>query len=516
MRIILKTGLPILIVVIFVFLPFLANSDLLLNRNNDLTEFFWPLFYYLKQNLILNQQIPSTNQLWFAGTPLLSDPQNPIWYIPNLIFLTLSIDQAIVASLFAHCLFGAIGIFFLSKKVFRFSLRTNILITALFILSPVFFSFLEAGHWGLAIAWNWLPYFLLSAYTIATKPTWKMILLFATSASSLYFNHILTAIVVAIPVGIFWLVKRKFKYTFLAAGLAFILILPAFYYQMSWQGQTTRQLLLNSPETFPIWRGKSDFLKTLFIFNPATEKAITFGIVPSLIAFLGFLKLKLRNKLLLLLLFLILSLIILNNVSPLYQILIKFKPFVLMRVAIRVWPIAFFPLLFLFGKEIDKLPNKVGLILGSLAIINSALISYSYLTKPVFSRENIPQQIYEIFEKDKSDYRVFCLTRCIPQKEAAIRNLKLVEGYGTLQEKEYFEKMQQALNSKWDKYTLSVPPFDVYLYQKPQPNAKILSELGTKYVISKYELIDTSFLKLKELDGYIVYKNNLFNPYIKQ
>ena len=128
-----------------------------------------------------------------------------------------------------------------------------------------------------------------------------------------------------------------------------------------------------------------------------------------------------------------------------------------------------------------------------------------YFSKPVSPRENIPQQIYEILEKDKSDFRIFCLTRCIPQKEAAIRNLKLVEGYGTLQEKSYFEKMQKILNSKWDKYTLSVPPFDVYLYQKPQPNAKLLSEMGTKYVIAKYTLIDSKFRLLGKFSEYHLY-----------
>ncbi|MEK7497553.1 MAG: hypothetical protein AAB656_01395 [Patescibacteria group bacterium] len=505
MRIILKIGLPILIAVIFVFLPVFVNSDLLLNRNNDLTEFFWPIFYYLKENILVNNRIPVTNEMWFAGTPLISDPQNPIWYLPNLIFLSLPIDTAIITSLFIHSLFGTIGMYLASRKVFNFTEKTSVLLAVLFIFSPIFFSFLEAGHWGLAIAWNWLPYFLLSSYILITKPSWKIILLFATSASSLYFNHVLTAIIAAIPVGIFWLYKKKFKYTTLASILAFVFILPAFYYQMSWQGQTTRDLLLTNPETFPIWRGKIEFLRTLFIFNPATEKAITFGIIPTILAFFGFLKLKLKNKLILASLLLILLLIALNNVSPIYQLLINLNPFILMRVAIRVWFIAFFPLLFLIGFAIESLPKRIGIILGSLAIINSIQIGYLYFSKPVSPRENIPQQIYEILEKDKSDFRIFCLTRCIPQKEAAIRNLKLVEGYGTLQEKSYFEKMQKILNSKWDKYTLSVPPFDVYLYQKPQPNAKLLSEMGTKYVIVKYTLIDSKFRLLGKFSEYHLY-----------
>lgn len=446
--------------------------------------------------------------MWFAGTPLLPDPQNPIWYLPNLIFLSLPIDTAIIVSLIIHSLFGTMGMYLLSRKVFNFSKIVSSLTAALFILSPVFFSFLEAGHWGLAIAWNWIPYFLLSSYMLVTKPNWKMILLFAVSASSIYFNHILTAIIIAIPVGLFWLYKRRLAYPILACALAFIVIFPAFYYQLSWQGQTTRNLLLENPETFPIWRGKRDFLKTIFIFNPETEKAITFGVIPSILAFLGFLKLKTKHKLFLGSTFLLLLLIILNNVSPLYPILIKLGPFVLMRVTTRVWPIVFFPLIFLSGYSLEKLPKKLLLMVGLLAVTNSTLIGYSYLIKPISQRENIPQQIYEILERDKTDFRVFCITRCIPQKEAAIRNLKLVEGYGTLQSKDYFEKMQKLLNSRWDKYTLPVPPFDVYLYQEPQPNARLLSQIGGKYIISKYKLRDRNLFLLENVDEYNLYYIN--------
>lgn len=515
MRIILKTGLPILIAVTFVFLPFLANSNLLLNRNNDLTEFFWPLFYYLKENILVFHQIPATNEMWFAGTPLLADPQNPFWYIPNFIFLTLPIDTAIVVSLYLHSILGTIGMYLVSRKIFAFSKRTSLLTAFLFILSPIFFSYLEAGHWGLAIAWNWLPYFFLSGYQLATSPNKKVILLFVISASSLYFNHILTATIAAIPIGLFWIYKKRISYPLSACILSVIAISPALYFQLSWQGETTRNLLILGPETFPIWRGKMDFIKSLFVFNPETEKAITFGTIPSILAFVGFLKLKARAKIFFLLLFIIVAGVVLNNVSPLISLLVKLKPYILMRVSTRIWLIAFFPLLYLFGKGINNLPKSLALILGALAIVNSTLIGYSYLAKPISERDSVPESIYQILADDKSNFRTFCLTRCIPQKEAAIRSIRLVEGYGTLQSKDYFETMQQALGSIWNKYTLSVPPFEVYLYQTPQPNVEVLAGMGTKYVISKYTLTDPNLFEVYTSNGYTIYKNKLFDPNIK-
>lgn len=502
--------IPLVVAAIFAYLPFFANPDLLLNRNNDLTEFFWPIFYYIKQNILENRQIPFWNNMFFAGTPLLPDPQNPSFYLPNIIFLFTNVDTAVLISLFSHTLFGSFGMYFASRQVFHFSKRTSIFVGIIFSLSPLPFSYLEAGHWGLSIAWNWLPYLLLSAHKLPGKPGLRTILLFAASASSIYFNHVLTALIVGVPVSLFWLYKRSFRFPFLGSLLTFIIISPAFLAQWEWQPQTTRSLLLRRPETFPVWRGKKEFLKTLFFFNPETEKAITFGVFPGLIASIGFLKLKRKPKVVLSTLLILLTLITLNNVSPLLPLLLQIDFFVLMRVTTRLWPLAVFIFLFLFGTATEKLGSRIGFFLGALAIVESSLIGYSYLLKPISTRENIPVAIYKILESDKTDFRVFCLSRCIPQKEAALNNLHLVEGYGTLQQKSYFYSLQKALNTSWDKYTLSIPPFEAYLYQELQPDAKLLLDLDTKYVISKYPLTDANFVFLGKFGNYYLYLNSLW------
>src|SRR3990167_3712153 len=105
MRSILKVLTPILLVTTFVYLPFLSNPALLLARDNDLTEFFWPLIYYIKTNILDYAQIPYWNNLFFSGTPLLPDPQNPTWYFPNMIFLLLPIDTAFFITFISHSIF---------------------------------------------------------------------------------------------------------------------------------------------------------------------------------------------------------------------------------------------------------------------------------------------------------------------------------------------------------------------------------------------------------------------------
>lgn len=496
----------------FIFLPFFANADLLLNRNNDLTEFFWPIFYYIKQNILFNHLVPSMNTMWFAGTPLLPDPQNPIWYFPNIIFLLLTVDSTILFSLFIHTLFGALGAYIVSRRVAQFSKFTSLFMSAIYISSPIYFSYLEAGHWGLAISWDWIPYLLLSTHMLTTRPRKVAIILFAFSASSIYFNHVPTATILGFAILIYWLYKKAFIYPLIASLLTLILVSPALILQLTWGQDTTRQLLLSRPEMFPTWLGEKEFIKSIFFFNPETEKTITLGIVPGILVLIGFIRLKLKSKILVGLSIFSIALISLNNASPVSPLIQSINYFVLLRVMTRVWILVFFICLFCIGVALERLGPRIAYFLGVLAIVESIIIGYSYYLKPVHQREDIPEEIYKVFQEDWDSYRILCLSRCVPQKESAKRNLQLVEGYGTLQSLSYSLKIQKALNTKWDKYSLSIPPFDVYLYQDIQPNAELLAKsFSTKYVISKYPLTDQDFKFIKRSGSYLLYLDSKYS-----
>ncbi len=61
--------------------------DIILNRGNDLTEFFWPLLYYIKNQILTGNGIPLWITMFFSGTSLMPDPQNLFIYPLNIIFL---------------------------------------------------------------------------------------------------------------------------------------------------------------------------------------------------------------------------------------------------------------------------------------------------------------------------------------------------------------------------------------------------------------------------------------------
>lgn len=502
--------LPSFIITIFAFLPFFANQNLLLNRNNDLTEFFWPIFYYIKQFILTNHFIPQTNELFFSGTPLLSDPQNPVWYLPNIIFLFLDIDHAIFLSLLTHIFFGTIGSLIVARKLFRWDLGTSIIVTSLYIFSTPLFSFLEAGHWGLVLFWSWLPYLIFSSVKLTKKPNLKILFLFAVSASSIYFSHVLTFLICISVLVLYFLTQKKFKYPFLGLIFTLVLISPALISQVKWQGNTTRHLLLNRPEVFPIWRGKTELIRTIFTFNSETEKAITVGFSVFTISFLSFLKLNRKRKIFIFLIVSSLLLIIANNVSPILLFLMKFDFYILARVTTRVWFLVFLLLLFLIGRWLNNKKGWLQLLCGTLLVCEALLISYSYVNKPISKREDIPSTFYQILKNDPKNFRVLCVTHCIPQKQAAINNIKLVEGYGTLQNLDYYYQIQDALNTSWNNYSLFIPPFDVFLYQQVQPNPKKLLMFNTKYVITKHKLNNKNFIPIAKHNPYILYKNSLW------
>ena len=88
----------------------------------------------------------------------------------------------------------------------------------------------------------------------------------------------------------------------------------------------------------------------------------------------------------------------------------------------------------------------------------------------------------------------------------------MVEGYGTLQQINYYQYFIQLSQTYFDKYSLTLPPFEIYNYQEIQPHAPTLGVFNVKYVISLHKLTDPGFVLNKKIDGYFIYQNSLLQP----
>lgn len=483
--------------------------NIILNRGNDLTEFFWPILYYIKNQIIEGNGIPLWNKMFFSGTPLLPDPQNLFIYPLNFIFLLLSVDTGLIASILIHMILAFIGMYML-LKVNSITNKTSIIVAILYALSPKFFSYLEAGHLGLIQSWAFIPFVYWATINLNKNRNFKSVVLLSIPLYFVYTSHILIFLILVVSNSIFFLTQSKKSMSlFIISHILLLFIsLPLLIPQIRWQSQTTRELLLLNPETYPVWMGKKEFLKSIFIATRDTEKNITLGITVLFLGLFGFIKSTTKNKVFILLSGFVISLLALNILS--------FNWFVLFRVSTRFWFPIVIIMLTLAAKELDYLirKNKLFVFFGVFALLEYLLIAKYILEKPIKYIPPTPPAIINFLEKDNDIYRVFCLNKCIRQKDAAINNIELVEGYGTLQQKNYFEYSQQLVQGYWEKkYTLSLPPFQNYLYEQFKPYPLALSAYRVKYIISPYEVSVKNLDLLTKVENYYIYQNMLYiNP----
>lgn len=531
----LYIAFSLLLLTILYYLPVIINPDLILNRGNDLQEFFWPIFYYIKQHILLDKSLPFWNNLFLSGVPLLPDPQSFLFYPPNLIFLFLPMETAFLSSFYIHTLFGSLGAYLCATKIFKMSKPTSIFLTSLYIFSPKIAGYLEAGHYGLVISYAYLPYIFLSVVMLVKSPknTWPISL--ALSLAGVFYTHSVTFIlVVAATIFIFiitlfnnykkHLLKGSLLFFFLCGLLTFGLIAVTLLPQIEWMPETTRFLLLESKDVYPKWFSKQEFIQNIFIpwFNgPAaagkidSEKWLSLGMLPSALAILGFLTLRRKGQFFVAFLSFIIILISLNNASPLYSILLSQEWYLLMRVSTRTWFIIIFIVIFLAGFGFEFLYKKTRPLLlffiAFLTIGELLFLSWSRLFIPPSLPTKTPSDgVLQFLKQDHEHFRIFCLNRCISQQNAAIYGLELIDGYNTLLQKNYYKHMWQLSGGYWNYYTLALPPVGSYAFGQLQPDAESLGLYNNKYVISPHLLTDKKFLLVQNIDGYNIYKNSSF------
>ncbi len=523
----LKKTFPFLIIavaVIVLYLPILLNPSLVLARGNDLQEFFWPIFFFVKQQIIQNGQLPLWNNLFFSGMPLLSDPQAPLFYPPNIIFLLLPIGTAFITSFILHTFLGGFGMFFLARTL-GMKQFSSLFAAAVYICTPKLFGYLEAGHFGLVTSFAWLPFIFLTTIKLVKSPSVIWSIALALFLAATFYTHILTFLIVAVASVITIVISRikSFPYLVLSGVITFGLTAIAFLPQLEWLPYTTRQLLTSTREVFPQWNGIKEFLMAVFwpwgiIENLDSEKWLPLGTLTIALGTLGFLSLKRRLKIMLLVVGLMIFLLALNNLSPIYSLLLTQDWFVMLRVTTRVWFITILLVVILatLGLEIlskNKRFKKMTLFIAVLALAETLALSWARITIPTPQISKFaPREVYEFLAKDKDKFRVYCTNRCLSQKDASIYGLELIEGYNTIQQINYYKQAWQLTGAYWNYYTLSIPPIGTYTFEKPQPDPIALGEFNTKYVISPYELTDKRFSLEKKFGEYLLYWNTLYLP----
>jgi hypothetical protein len=526
--------LPILAVTIIVYLPILFNPSIVVHQGNDLDGCFWSMFYLVKQQILENHAIPLWNNLILSGTPLLPDPQSPLFYLPNAIFLILPIDTAFIVSFFLHTLISGIGMYLLSNKGLKFSRSASLFCSFVYLTSPKLAGFLMAGHVGLVFSLTYIPFCLWATIKIVKEAKVPGAILLSISLAGLFFTHTLIFLIFSIFCTFLFLflslnqkkINIKTIWIFaLGAVLSFGLIAITFLPQLTWQKETTRSLLIQDKDTYPKWNSVFEPVRAVVLpwlefknfQNIDSEKWIPVGILPIIFNFVGFLFLKRKLKIWLSAFLFILFLIILNNASPIYFFLHNQSWFNLLRVSTRFWMLIIPLVAILSGFAFEKLTKKnlrYGLIIvfALLTLIEPISYSWKYFKKPIEKGNQTPKELYEYLSKDKDLFRVFCTTRCLSQKDSTLYGLELMDGYNTLIQTNFNKQAWQLTQSYWKQYSLSIPPVGTYIFEKLQPRASDLGEYNVKYVISPHDLKDKAFVREIKIGEYFIYRNTNFLP----
>lgn len=498
----------------------------LLNRGNDLSTFFLPNAYFFKRYILEFKSIPLFNPIRFLGQSYIADPQNYIFYPLNYFFVFFPIEPTFIFLLLGHLVLAGWFTYILAKKTFSLTRPASIFAALLYALCPMLISHLEAGHYTMIIAFAWLPLFFHLMFKFTQKPSLKLSCYLSLVSWILYINYISIAYFAMFFFGlyfIFCLLFKKLKHplkhyalcSMLYVAIFVGLISPVLLPQLEFARLTTRELLTLSDIAHPLWSFKLFFQNLFFPFNLdynqfSTERVLFSGLIVYILAVFGFIK---RKKFDCFAIFWILFSLtfVLGTRLPFFKLYYKFLPMLkYMRVTTRMWLISILVIIIPYtalGFQKILLQKKViATIIAILAIAELMFINYKILSRPV-QKDQLPQNFYQIIANDsQNNFRVYCTTGCFSQQTLGKLGIYSLSGNNPVHTLEFVQKLQAAAGYRYDQYIPVYPPYPVF-DQKPQPDARLMANLNTKYLASPYPLSDPEFKLLLFQDNYYLYLN---------
>ena len=475
--------------------------DFLLHRGNDLSTYFLPHAYFFKRSILQLHQIPLWNPIQFTGLPYLADPQNFIFYPPNYAFVLLPVETAFILLLGLHFLWAGLGTYYFAKTHFKLPRWFAIFAALAFVFTPKIFSHLEAGHYTMLVAFSWLPWFFLV----------KNPIFMALIAAFMYYNYITIAFYALLFLCFYALYTKKLaarRYA-LAALIFLLLISPSFIAQLKFAPLSTRSLITYADVAQPIWSLKLFFQNLFFPFflnhqQLSTERVLFPGLVIWFLAILGWWKYRHPSRWFFAGWLIFSLLFALGDRIPFFVFFYKYFPIIKwLRVTTRPWIITNLFLAIFAGLGLPKKSSAV-YVLILLSFIDISLINYKIFQKPI-PVDLTPASFYELINQNtKPPLRVYCTTGCFSLQKLGELGIWSLSGNNPIQSRQFVDALQLAAGYSYSQYSPALPPYQVFSAQ-PQPNARLMAALDTKYIASSYRLIDPGFRLIYQDGGYFLY-----------
>ncbi len=112
--------------------------------------------------------------------------------------------------------------------------------------------------------------------------------------------------------------------------------------------------------------------------------------------------------------------------------------------------------------------------------------------------------------------RIYSPSYSLPQQTAARFGLETINGIDPLQLRNFIHFFSQASGIPYQKYSVTVPPFDnaeLSLVNQGYPiNAPLMGLLNVKYIVSSFEVDSPGLTFQNEESGQYIYINQAFRP----
>ncbi len=503
---------------LFILSPFFLNPANLVLRNGDYSDYVWPNYFFIRSAILNYGQIPLWNPTQLSGIPEIANPGSALIYPLNAISLVFPLEFSIVVLILLHTFFAGIFLYLIGKEVFKWESLNSSVLALVFSLSPYLWSKFAIGHLSVGFALCLIAPIIYFSLKLIYQKNKKNILLLGLFLAFLYLNHptiwVYTLIFGSFLILYLILIQKvfyKISYFFLAYLVTLILISPILFLHLQASSLISRSNLSLTETSLPIWSITRFVESTLIPSNLLKDIETETWLYPSLIVIIlsifGFTKLPTKFKIPFFIVISLTVLIALGNRTPVFLILREFLPgFSYLRISTRVWFVLIYSVTFLAAFGLTKTNPKFKYLLVIVMLLDLLIFSTIRVWfVPDVMKYKVNDDLIPLLIEDR-DFRYYCTNRCLSQRETLPRSIRSADGYHLFLINHYNKAISDAGGFSQTAYTGNIPSYEV---ADAQPNAKDLGKFNVKYLISRQDITDENFKKIKSSGEYSLYLNEL-------
>jgi len=169
-------------------------------------------------------------------------------------------------------------------------------------------------------------------------------------------------------------------------------------------------------------------------------------------------------------------------------------------------------------EERGRLPAGVSALIMPVIIIIDLVGSniQAVELRPVEEINAEGQQAAEFLSERPGIYRIYTPSNSLPQLAAAQRGVEMVNGIDPMQLRDYAEYMGQASGVAYQRYSVTIPPFEngdpVTANRDAIPDGQLLGLLNVKYLAAAYPVNSPDWQEASRADDTWIYENLHFRP----